>query len=332
MVNQILSREEFSRRMRENASTELKAKIEDWAPDLADRICIYTTGSFGRDDASKHSDLDIFIVCREDFTKRRLLSGLEEILLLADVVHVNKKLKLPDLDGDGGFLKVHPISQYLVGLGKPSDDAQNTFTGRLLLLLESKPLFGERVYKQAIKECVDRYWIDYADHSESFLPAFLMNDVLRFWRTLCVNYEVGEDQVPSKRRAKNYKLKHSRLLTCFSAILGLQVAFRKEATISQATAIQILERTPLQRLETCRVELEGKEDPFFERLFEMYEMFLERTDRSKPELYDWMDNPENYKKALIEARNFGDTFFELVNSIATGSKGDDWRFLRYITI
>ncbi len=177
MTNQIFIRQKHSSALIARAKSALEAKISDWGnlEDLERKICVYTTGSFGREDASEHSDLDVFIVSlQEGVTNNRLLSGLEEIEILASIVHVNRELNLPDLDGDGGFLKVHQLNDYLVGLGKPSDDADNTFTGRLLLMLESQPIFGNEVFDEVLKECVERYWIDYADHKDSFLPLFLL--------------------------------------------------------------------------------------------------------------------------------------------------------------
>lgn len=49
-------------------------------------------------------------------------------------------------------------------LGKPDDDASNTFTARLLLLLESKSLLGDDVYIEAIADVIASYWRDFADH------------------------------------------------------------------------------------------------------------------------------------------------------------------------
>src|SRR5262245_38778618 len=49
------------------------------------KACVYVTGSFGREEASRHSDLDLFIVgrYREDAEgrERRVLRNLDEILL-----------------------------------------------------------------------------------------------------------------------------------------------------------------------------------------------------------------------------------------------------------
>lgn len=313
----------------------MQKRISDWCDpvELSERLCIYTTGSFGRGDACKFSDLDLFIVALEEpVTGARRLTGLEEIELLASVVHVNRELKLPALDGDGGFLKVHGLSDYLKGLGRPDDDANNTFTGRLLLMLESQSIFGQNAYDHIRRECIARYWLDYADHSESFLPAFLMNDILRFWRTLCVNYEAGEASYPGKRRAKNFKLKFSRLLTCFSAVLGLQAEFAKNGTVTEERALEILARSPLDRVSDIRDLHGGSVGRNVDVLLEMYEWFLNQTDFSKDELYRKMSDPDYYRESLKRARQFGDEMFELISALAPAKGAPGWRFLRYLTV
>ncbi|WP_136653066.1 nucleotidyltransferase domain-containing protein [Paracoccus aeridis] len=335
MVDQIASRSDRSFYIRHEASKLLKQRISQWCnpDDLATRICIYTTGSFGRGDASSFSDLDVFIVSlEENVTGRRLLSGLEEIELLASIVHTNRELRLPNLDGDGNYLRVHSLSDYLVGLGKPDDDANNTFTGRLLLLLESKAIFGSSAYELVRQECIERYWVDYADHSGSFLPAFLTNDILRFWRTLCVNYEAGEARDPAKRRAKNLKLKFSRLLTCFSAVLSLQAEFGNSDTVTADRALAILGRTPMQRLEDIQASQSGRVDLLVRELQEMYSWFLQETDCSKDSLYEKMSDPGYYKDSLLKAREFGDKMFELINAMSSISGTEGSRFLRYLTV
>lgn len=323
--------------MRARATECLEAKISDWAKvsDLRERICIYTTGSFGRSGACSYSDLDVFIVAlEENVTQERRLSRLEEIELLASIVHTNRELGLPELDGDGGFLKVHQLEDYLKGLGKPHDDADNTFTGRLLLLLESKPIFGTTPYQLVRRECVLRYWTDYSDHSDSFLPAFLVNDILRFWRTLCVNYEAGTTLNPARRRAKNYKLKFSRLLTCFSAIVGIQAQFQQGGTVSAEEVIEILDRTPLERLRRIGDQLGGVVSNRITDLEELYDGFLRETNCSKHDLYGKMEDPDYYKRSLSGAREFGDVFFDLIQllSVTEPMSDNGRRFFRYITI
>jgi len=121
------------------------------AEKLADqKACVYATGSFGRGEASKHSDLDLFIVGRGSKNPREL-SRITEICIEADLIEATQRLGIPEFSGDGKYL-VHLSEQELIEtLGEPEDDASNTFTARLLLLLESKPLLGVTIYEKAIE-------------------------------------------------------------------------------------------------------------------------------------------------------------------------------------
>ncbi len=193
------------------------------------------TGSFGRGEASTHSDLDLFIVGQGSL-EAPTLSRLNQILVKADLIEANRKLGFPDFSGDGEYLAHHTVGELLNTLGKPEDDASNTFTARLLLLLESTPLIGESAYRRIVDDVIVSYWRDYQDNKNNFVPAFLANDILRMWRTFCVNYEARTQNVPPERKAKrgvkNYKLKHSRLLTCYSGLLYLLAVFSKNGTVS----------------------------------------------------------------------------------------------------
>jgi len=70
------------------------------APEIcAEKACVYATGSFGRQEASSFSDLDLFIVSlsnEKDGVDRSHLSKLDEILLKADLIRASKELKFPD--------------------------------------------------------------------------------------------------------------------------------------------------------------------------------------------------------------------------------------------
>jgi hypothetical protein len=87
-------------------------------------------------------------------------------------------------------------------LGTEHDDVTNTFTARLLLILESCPLLEVAVYQVVTEEVIAAYWRDYEDHKSDFIPAFLANDILRLWRTFCVNYEARTERQPDLEKAK----------------------------------------------------------------------------------------------------------------------------------
>jgi UTP:GlnB (protein PII) uridylyltransferase len=159
------------------------------APEIcADKACVYATGSFGRREASEHSDIDLFIVSLSDYDEekkidRSRLSNLNEILLKAELIRASRSLKFPEFSKDGQFLQHHTARKLIESTGNQYDDAENTFTARLLLLLESRPLAGNDVHSKVIDDVIAKYWREFSDHYDSFMPAYLANDVLRFWRT-----------------------------------------------------------------------------------------------------------------------------------------------------
>ncbi len=140
------------------------------------------TGSFSRGEASRYSDLDLFII-GETADGKRALGGLDEILIKSDLVRATRKLGIPDFSGEGEYLTHYTVEEIVDTLGKPEDDVNNTFTARLLLLLESRPLIGDEAYREIIRQVVQAYCKDYQDHAMEFVPGFLANDILRMWRT-----------------------------------------------------------------------------------------------------------------------------------------------------
>jgi hypothetical protein len=271
-------REETAKRL-----DALRAMLSDAAKVVNDKACVYVTGSFGRGEASSHSDLDLFIVGRtvgQDQPPRRALSRLDEICVKADLIETVRNLKIPEFSGDGEYLVHYTVDQLVKTLGHPNDDASNTFTARLLLLLESKPLLGEEVYWEAIDQVIAEYWGDFEDHRAEFVPGFLANDILRIWRTFCVNYEARTDKEPperkAKRKLKNYKLKHSRLLTCYSAVAYLLAVFAASKTVTPDDARKMVATTPTARLEAMVAEF-GSDKETVEKLLVTYERFLGNT-------------------------------------------------------
>jgi len=151
-------------------------------------ICIYATGSFGRLEASEHSDLDLFFVQTSDEAADPI-GRIDKTLVDADVIRLAREQGFPEFSRDGEFLEVHQLGAILAHLGGQEDDFRNYFTARLLLLLESRSVYADPVYGRALKRLVEAYYRDYQDHEMDFRPVFLANDIVRFWKTLCLNYE-----------------------------------------------------------------------------------------------------------------------------------------------
>ncbi|MBT1156425.1 hypothetical protein J1C56_12570 [Aminobacter anthyllidis] len=304
---------------------ELQSSLIDAKALAEDRACIYATGSFGRVEAGKNSDLDLYIVGQDDGKGGSLLGRLDEICIKADLISSIRKLGLPEFDGEGKYLIHYTVHDLVDTLGKPEDDLTNTFTARLLLLLESRPIVGPEIHSETIDRVISAYWGDYEDHKEDFVPAFLVNDILRLWRTLCVNYEARTEKQPeekkAKRKLKNYKLKHSRILTCYSAILHLLAIFGRIGAVSPRDAKDMILMTPIERLEW----IVGQKDfaashVVVGKLIAQYEDFLMMTDVPEADLVQKILDRTIDEKFFRSAYDFGETMFEAIGSIGNGNR------------
>lgn len=317
---------------------ELRERLREAEGIVTGKACVYATGSFGRVEASSHSDLDLFIVGKSNGQKGRdgkegsLLRHLDEIRVKADLIETTQALRIPEFSGDGRYLTHYSVDELVSTLGTPEDDANNTLTARLLLLLESFPLLESAVYDEVIEDVIAAYWRDYEDHKSEFVPAFLTNDILRLWRTLCVNYEAKTERQPKAEKAKgklkNYKLKQSRLLTCYSALLYLLAIYRREKSVRPTDAVAMVHLTPTERLEwLLNQDVVSDAHNSVRSLLEKYEEFLQMTNASEEELVASFMNKSKSRDYITKANDFGNVMFDAIKTI-----GGDNRFHRLLVV
>jgi len=304
----------------------LRQQLGDAERLVAGKACVYATGSYGRGEASEKSDLDLFIVGLNDpSSDGSLLKRLDEICVKADLIDATRTLLIPEFDGDGRYLVHYPVREFTQKLGTPHDDVTNTFTARLLLLLESQPLLEDAVYSVMTQEVIAAYWRDYEDHKSNFMPAFVANDILRMWRTFCVNYEARTKREPEDRKVKgkikNYKLKHSRLLTCYSALLYLLTVYKRNNTVAPADAVSMIKLTPTERLEWLNAQPEAAlAVPIVAELINKYEKFLLTTSADDSDLMRSFADKNSVAAYMGEAAEFGDKMYEALKLIGDGNR------------
>ena len=311
--------------------TELRASLTAAEEICRGKACVYATGSFARGEASAHSDLDLFIV-GQGREGKRTLGRLDEILLKADLIEATRRLRIPEFSGDGQYLVHYTAEQLVRSLGKSDDDATNTFTARLLMILESRPLLEADVYRSVVDDVLGAYWQDFEDHRNEFIPAFLADDILRLSRTFCVNYEAATARVPeekrAKRRIKNYKLKHSRLLTCYSALLYLLWVYGRANTVTPIDASQMASMTPTERIEWLQAQAGlAQAHHSLDQLLAAYERFLDSTDISEVELIEKFRDPATRREYMNNAHEFGDLVFQAMEIV-----GRQNRFHRLLVV
>lgn len=164
------------RKLSARGFADLKKRLGPAGKRYGGRACVYATGSFGRCEAGKYSDLDIFIVGGETAVKggppQRALMRLDEICLKAEIIAAARELEFPAFSGDGAWLTHQTAADLIRRLGTPEDDSTNAFTARLLLLLESKPLLGDKIYLETIDSVIARYWDEFKNHQRILPPPF----------------------------------------------------------------------------------------------------------------------------------------------------------------
>lgn len=269
-------------------------------------ICVFAAGSLGRYETGRISDLDLFILAdRRRKPREKSVSKLQEIELFSDLIKLNEALKLPPFSGDGRFLKVHELTDLIQATGDAKDDSENLFTTRLLLLLESRPISNDELYKKALNRVLNNYFRDGKDRSD-FHPLFLLNDILRYWRTLCLNYE-RDRGLAKPWWKKNLNLKFSRKLTIFSSVLAI---LAKQVTNADEF-FNLTQKVPLERLAFALDQINDQNLlPDFELILDDYESFLAAKSHAELEEKDMLLLEELKQKA----DHFGSFLYRALHS------------------
>jgi len=281
-------------------------------------LTIFAAGSYGRLEASEHSDLDLFFFVGGDGENLKD-PRTKELRMFGKVIEIADAMSFPKFSNDCEYLKILNTDSILLNLGGRSDDHENYFTARMLLLLEGRCLFGEKTFERITSRIVSSYFKDYPDHPQSFQPIFLINDICRYWKTLLLNYEhkrkVGEgpeeELRKTKQKVRNFKLKYSRMTTCFASIVALG-SFT--APVSERQVIEITRLTPRERLLSVVRRLPSSE-PIVHCVLEGYAWFLGMTGLSTDELEGHFSDKAKRTEMFAKANEYGDSMFRLLQHV-----------------
>jgi len=311
----VTTRSAYSRSKLEQLSERLANLPE---PATYPGLAIYAVGSYGREEASEFSDLDLFFlstVAKQDVRDPRT----RQLRFFSNIIDITDQMRFPKFSNDSEFLVILDTKELLAKLGSRSDDLENYFTARMLLLLEGRCLYGIDTYDSLTKDIIESYFRDYHDHPSTFQPMFLLNDICRFWKTMLLNYEnrrnvpPGVDDVDRKKirqKVRNFKLKYSRMTTCFASIAALG----SHAELKQEDVFQFTKLSPQLRIAGVVERVPEARDAVRD-LQQRYEWFLEMTGLPTEQLEMKFADPQKRTEMFQRAVEYGDSMYRLLQVI-----------------
>jgi predicted nucleotidyltransferase len=277
---------EASRKTREDLDALLSSEIGKYA---SEDTSLVVFGSLARGEWTSKSDLDWTY----------LIDGgakSDHLQITQDIQRVLKENQFGEPGPTGTFGNMAFSHDIIHQIGGQNDTNKNT-TQRTLLLLESRPI-GKRTeaYDRVIRAVIDRYLDEDThllthDSSRYRVPRFLLNDIVRFWRTMAVDFASKQrDRAGKGWGLRNAKLRMSRklifasgLLVCFSSNLDSDLQ-SKISTDKNDIKLKLVNHirdyvqlTPLEVLAQS-IERYGISDSVAQDLFGSYTEFLKVLD------------------------------------------------------
>jgi predicted nucleotidyltransferase len=235
----------------------LRAQISGIVPS---NELVITCGSYARREASEASDLDYYNVISDSSAEEHSQWSSDLRALIAREVG-----KLPS--AQGAFATNIQKQELLENYGG-NDDSNETITRRMLYLLEGEYLTNEAEFRRIRRQIIERYVNNTpSDHQIAF---YLLNDVVRYWRTMAVDYadKTYGARNPKPWAIRNIKLIFSRKLIYASGLFSIALT----ADRTKERKIEILDdlfsRTPIERIKYVCGEGQSR------RLLELYDVFL----------------------------------------------------------
>jgi predicted nucleotidyltransferase len=291
-------------------------KTQPFSPDLD----LVVFGSIFRNEFNAGSDVDwtLLIDGQAD------AGHLEEAKFIENQINENKLGKPSPIGAFGSTTISHDLLHYIGG----ENDTNQNITRRVLLLLESEKIIFSPVQTDgtAYDRVVNGVIGQYINHDSGLIrpgketiPKFLFNDMVRFWRTMCVDFaNKQKDQGGQKWAIRNIKLRMSRkllfvkgILMCFS-----QNKIHTDTSETIAALKAMVKLHPFELLLSLKDHF-GIEDSDIINLFKAYNLFL--TPLNDPDIRKHLTNlgmKEAYGDSeYLKLKKVGDEFKKTLDQI-----------------
>jgi hypothetical protein len=228
----------------ERATSDLREAVP--VPEECLPLDVVLLGSAARQELTGESDFDFLVIAHgipglvQDPVTGQPVHATRKVLAALQDLQKGEELAAAGATGMFGQIVSAPDLIERIGLEK---DTNETHSHRILLLEESASIYQPALREQLLRAMLDRYLDDYRTEPKVGVPRFLLNDVERYWRTMCVDYQAKHwRQLPLRLRTaldpeahfdwglRYFKLLISRKLTFVGTVTSLLLCKHLDVT------------------------------------------------------------------------------------------------------
>lgn len=207
-----------------------------------DSFTIVVVGSLARGEASDESDIDYYFFGDDDASVEKakdfLISKQAEIATIVG--------KAPSADGAFGPTACETLPKLITDIGG-DNDSNSKITRRILFLLEGTWLTSKKTFDRYREEVLARYVSNLIE--DDHLCRFLLNDVIRYYRTICVDFEFKTFEKNKEWGLRYIKLRFSRQFLYFSGIVAIAETVGMPSKEKIEKLVELLNLSPIERVQ-----------------------------------------------------------------------------------
>lgn len=235
---------EIFARCAENAESQIQLMRDVAESIFKDRtdIIIGVNGSVARREYTSGSDIDHFFLST-------VCDNCNQINVSDDEKAFREALEKRDLKmpaSGGVFEGALYQGQLLYPIGGDAD-TNKTLTRRMLFLLEGEWIFNKDGFENLREKLIAGYISDSLENEK--LALYLLNDIIRYWRTICIDFEYKTSDGKKSRALRLAKLRMSRMLLCFAGMVAVAEADDMPPDKKRKRLVELFSQQGIDRLD-----------------------------------------------------------------------------------
>ena len=265
-------------------------------------IVVGVNGSYARREVTTGSDVDLFFLYK-DRPKESAQNSQKR--LRRQLKRSGYVMPAPNGVFDDP-LSINTLQRRIGGM----EDNNVRITRRMLLLLEGEWIFNRKEFEEIRLRLLNQYVPNALRRDQICL--FLLNDVIRYWRTICVDFEFKVRNDGKARAIRLLKLRFSRMLLFLAGVLAIGETYNQSAETKLMTLDSYLSLPAIDRIRAIACESSVP-------ALELYAEFLIALDDKEIRKALSKENgsgeeSEAFEVLRIKAQEFRDALLNLLNA------------------